>query len=240
MRWDACDTLLDRVWLRTLDKASGHASKTSFNNVHSPGQEVGPERSGRHRAHPAGWRVAECWCGPDSEIPCLAHICKARQPVNQCFPTIPAHCLCFALQGQGRSKKDAEQDAAAAALQHIASVAPALGVVVPHCQALPRSEGRMLLSSPTSTSARSTPAAVAGQSWSTHGTPHSRTADTPEAMTAAQSVGTGGLHAQEATSAASELREMLRRSVKREQRLVQVLRSMRQAIDDVLCELDSR
>ncbi|KAL4419520.1 hypothetical protein ABPG77_005751 [Micractinium sp. CCAP 211/92] len=145
----------------------------------------------------------------------------------------------FTREGQGRSKKDAEQDAAAAALQHIASVAPALGVVVPHRQALPRSEGRMLLSSPASTSARSTPAAVAGQNWSTHGTPHSRTADTPEAMTASQSAGTCGLYAQEATSDASELQEMLRRSVKREQRLVQVLRSMRQAIDDVLCELDS-
>ncbi|KAL4419519.1 hypothetical protein ABPG77_005750 [Micractinium sp. CCAP 211/92] len=107
----------------------------------------------------------------------------------------------FTCEGQGRSKKDAEQDAASAALQHIYSVAPALAVVVPHRQG--------------------------------------STADEPAAMAEAEPAGPEGHGAEHATSDASELREMLCRAVQREERLVQVLRSIRRAIDDALDNSDS-
>ncbi len=138
-----------------------------------------------------------------------------------------------------------------------------MGVVVPHRQVPLPSKDRMQLLAPGPSVLQRKPAAAFGSAPSPggpaagsasalsnlaaagelsrrmHRLPQGSTADEPAAMAETEPAGPEGCCAEQAISNASELREMLRRAVQREERLVQVLRSIRRAIDDALDNSDS-
>lgn len=153
-------------------------------------------------------------------------------------------------QGYGRSRKDAEQNAAAAALHHISSAAPALGVVGPAFPVPPPSIDGTLRSTPSpsayyphsaaalsstlspggspapTSSAASTADTTGGRSTSQYASPRSSTPPAePPAGPEGHAAGGSGVDA-------AELQSKL-------QRLVKGLRSIRQAIDDLLDEVGS-
>lgn len=166
---------------------------------------------------------------------------------------------CLRLQGFGRSRKDAEQDAAVAALQHISTIVPTLSVVAPRRPApLPSDDGtprtmssrgaaNYSLSSvrPTSSlspdssaggpsSAASTLGATGVRSESLYGTP--RSSSSHAEATADDGAGRERQNTAGGGVDAAELSALLEAAQLREKRLLQALQSIRQAIDDVLAD----
>ncbi|KAL4433861.1 hypothetical protein ABPG75_000302 [Micractinium tetrahymenae] len=170
--------------------------------------------------------------GTSSQSP-LQHRSRVLCPAISQFTPAGEELLLaeFTCDGYGRSRKDAEQDAAKAALQHIATVAPALGVAAPHLPAPPPSIDGTLQSAPSPgtyypqstaapsstqspgstsapSSAPSTVGTAGGRSDSLYQTPRTITPPAEEAA-AAEPAGPGGHAAGGGGSDAAELQGML-------------------------------